>query len=275
MLFHRTRSLLVLLAVFFAAGITRGQDAQQFDGPDKVFQPFGPTDLGTLTDLQFFAPPELHPLDGWIKPNYGPYFSYERIFWSLHQPDHALIGNPAAVDPVSGELLSDSDNSFIHSVFVWGNRYELGYVDCDGYGWETSILKTNTQYNFERDGLTHIGVIDLGSGGVAAQLIVGGSMAFDYINATRMAGVELMKTYRYPQNQENGSFDGSVSASTGFSAPSSGSWPGPTSRMPIRQARPSTLAARFYKRAPTRGRTTSTTSSLRPPANSGSTRPIS
>jgi hypothetical protein len=166
--------------------------------------PFGPTTLGTMTDMQIWAPPDLYPIDGFIKPNTGPYFQYQRLFWSIHQPAHALVGSP---DPLAAGL-SDNDNSFIHATFVWGNIFDFGFMDDCGYGWNCSILKTNDQFNSLHESQTNVGFIN-GPTGTATQItfnapVITGDLQL--LNVTRMAGIDLMKTWRYPQSEKNGGF---------------------------------------------------------------------
>ncbi len=165
--------------------------------------PFGPTSLGTLSDMQIWAPPDLNPIDGFIKPNTGPYFQYQRLYWSMHQPAHALVGSP---DPLAAGL-SENDNSFMHAGFVWGNVFDFGYMDDCDYGWSGSLLKTNDQFNSLQEGQTHVGFIN-GPTGLPIQFSfnAGTAGAVQVLNVTRMTGVELMKTWRYPQSQKNGSF---------------------------------------------------------------------
>jgi hypothetical protein len=166
--------------------------------------PFGPTTMGTLSDMQIWAPPDLNPIDGFIKPDTGPYFQYQRLYWSLHQPSHALVGSS---DPLAAGL-SDNDNSFIHAGFVWGNVFDFGYMDDCGFGWNCSILKTNDQFSSLQEGTTNVGFINgAATPPTAQQLSFTANGGFlQLLNVTRMVGVELMKTWRYPQSQKNGSF---------------------------------------------------------------------
>src|SRR5258708_8215857 len=106
MTFHRTRSgLIVLAATLGAAASARAQAREsaraENDMPppgtqpdhDQILQPFGPVDLGDVKDMQLFAPVEFDRLDGFSKGAVGPFFRYERLYWSIHQPSYALVGS--------------------------------------------------------------------------------------------------------------------------------------------------------------------------------------
>jgi hypothetical protein len=183
MFFLCKRSSLWIAAVLLGAAATAG--AQEF-------QPLGPIGLGDLSDFQLFAPADLSNY-GSFHPNTGPFFQYERLYWSVHQPSYALIGTP--VNP----SLSDNDNQFIGGNFDWGNRFELGYVQDDGYGWLLSILKTNNQQAKPlNEGQTRVGFINATGTPVSVLFSDNETMT----NVTRLTGVELMKTYRYEPDDD-------------------------------------------------------------------------
>src|SRR6202043_1755894 len=124
-------------------------------------QPFGPVEPGNIDDMQLFAPADLSEYGDFPRPNVGPWFQYDRIYWSTHQPK-------AQTFPVN--------NEYMDAAFQWGNRFEIGYMLDDDTGWMTSILKTNYQINNET---------------ITAPPPV-------LENFERMAGIELSKVYRYP-----------------------------------------------------------------------------
>ena len=66
-------------------------------GPNinQAVQPLGPVDAGTVSDAQFFQQPDLTQIGTYPELNYGPYFQYERLYWSLHQPSTTQIGDAA------------------------------------------------------------------------------------------------------------------------------------------------------------------------------------
>jgi hypothetical protein len=167
-------------------------------------QPFGPVPAGNLTDAQLFAPADISTYGDFPRPNIGPWFSYQRVYLSIHQPAYALIGNPS---PVAAGL-SDADNQFIKGGYDWGNRFDLGYMVDENHGWETSILKTNDQISTFDVSQSHIGFLN--STGGAETLTVG--IEKDYKNVTRLTGVELMKVYRYDPDDNWGVWEVSVGA---------------------------------------------------------------
>ena len=97
--------------------------------------------------------------------------------------------------------------------FVWGNRFDIGYVNDNEYGWATSILKTNTQFNtFNSATPTFIYFLNgatLTTTGNPTGIPTndGAGPQFATViatNTTRLAGVELMRTYRYPVAHDGG-----------------------------------------------------------------------
>lgn len=233
------RSWLVGLAVIVGgAAVAQAQEpppvkmiAQQGPNADQSLpiDPIGPLQTGTVADAQLFKEPDLTQIGTYPEMNYGPFFQYERLYWSLHQPPATQIGdaNQAFIDGTP----NDSDTGFMHAGFVWGNRFDLGYVNDENSGWLVSILKTNTQFNTLNEPfmsnvtfinneplvtLPTVGIPSIGGNpGVPGVLTT--SFPFpnyvpaypdiahiEYRNFTRMAGVELMKTYRYPVSHNGG-----------------------------------------------------------------------
>ncbi len=136
----------------------------------QEFQPIGPVQPGDIEGMQLFAPADLSEYGDYPRPNVGPWFQYDRIYWSTHQPKaaFALDGTPL--------------NEYMDAAFQWGNRFELGYMQDDDTGWMTSILKTNYQLN---------------------NLTPNQQQPIQE-NFERMAGIELEKVYRYPTSYDGG-----------------------------------------------------------------------
>jgi Putative beta barrel porin-7 (BBP7) len=236
MLFHRTRSwLIVLAAILGAATNARGQAPESARGEndmpppgtqpdhDQILQPFGPVDRGDIKDMQLFAPVEFDRLDGFSKGAVGPFFKYERLYWSIHQPSFAQVGS---TDPEIVALgLNENTNQFITANFVWGNRFDIGYRMCDGSGWVTSIVKSNTEFSGALDvtNTTTVGFFD--PTGVlpanALQALVGVDLtgvpfpplaAESFIpynplilqNSSRFVGIDLLKSIRYEPEHHGG-----------------------------------------------------------------------
>jgi Putative beta barrel porin-7 (BBP7) len=233
MLLQRTRLWLIMLAALFAAAANaRAQfppfreeppPASEPTHPQEL-QPFGPVDLGDIKDAQIWAPVEFNDQDRFPQGAYGPYFRYERFYYSIHQPGFAQIGSN--VPEIVALGLNESTSGFIKAGFVWGNRFDLGYRQCDNYGWDVSIIKSNLDFGggaIDVPGRTSVGFFD--PTGVlplnALEALVGIDetgvpfpplFAFDFIpysplklqNTSRFTGVELMKTYRYPPGHHGG-----------------------------------------------------------------------
>jgi hypothetical protein len=180
MFFTCKRTWLVVAVTLLGAAAT---------GRAQEFQPFGPIEFGNISDMQLFAPPDLSTY-GDYHPNTGPWFSYERLYWTISHPGYALIGTP------DNPGLSDNSNQFIGSNWVWGNRFEFGYwlESNDDNGWMATVLKTNDQQAKPlMNGITHVGFLN--AAGVPVQVTFPANGEFT--NVTRMTGVELLKTYRY------------------------------------------------------------------------------
>jgi len=248
-----TRSCLVGLAVLFGgATLARAQEPppvrmlaespslprEQGPNLNQAVQPIGPVDAGTVSDAQFFQQPDLTQIGTYPQLNYGPYFQYERLFWSLHQPSTTQIGDAgaSAFNPIFGEgTPNDNNTGFMNAGFVWGNRFDLGYVLDDNTGWAVSILKTNTQFNTLVDSFSTnvtfvnneplVTVNGLGTPSTGQNVTVNpfapGALSnpltipvyqqnfpsfnnLEFRNFTRLTGFELMKTYRYPVTHNGG-----------------------------------------------------------------------
>ncbi len=146
MSFTRMKSWLLLTAIALLGG-TRAE-AQHWT-------PFGPIDW--QSDYNWFAPPDLSQYGNGPSANEGMFFQYDRLIWAVNGPKGTPIGSPAAertvflpTDPAlpfNGDTIvyqNDVSNCFAETEFVWGNRYELGYV-VDDQGWLFSIFHIHTQ----------------------------------------------------------------------------------------------------------------------------------
>jgi hypothetical protein len=226
------RSWLVGLAVLVCgAAVARAQEPPPVrmlaqdpalprdQGPNinQAVQPLGPVDAGTVSDAQFFQQPDLTQIGTYPELNYGPYFQYERLYWSLHQPSTREIGDgPTAIADGSP---NDNNTGFMNAGFVWGNRFDVGYRLEDETGWDVSILKTNTQFNtlidmfptnvtfINNEPLVTIPAVTPPPATIAVPSFVPAYPSLlnaEFHNYTRMVGVELMKSYRYPVQHNGG-----------------------------------------------------------------------
>jgi Putative beta barrel porin-7 (BBP7) len=119
-------------------------------GPRHGLSPFHP--LGFEAPFDWFAPAETSGYGRGPRPHIGYFFSYERLFWSLSAPERAPIGSETgpffSLFPTVGPTV---DNRWIAANGGWGNRFELGYVDTDDYGWLVSVLDHVSQSSYEID----------------------------------------------------------------------------------------------------------------------------
>jgi hypothetical protein len=155
----------LLVAALLLGGATNAH-AQMGQSPvaPEVFAPghwtpFAPVD--TDVDYQWFAPPNLSEY-GCDRPelNEGFFFQYDRLIWAFTRPKNVDIGNeavqrtvtiptgrdvPIGARPTGGIInyVNGLETEFIETEFVWGNRFELGYV-VDDQGWLVSAFHVHT-----------------------------------------------------------------------------------------------------------------------------------
>jgi hypothetical protein len=151
----------------------------------------------------------------------GWWFSYERAFWSLSQPDRSEIGAPPLNLPIipvppffGGDPVQPVDNSFIRAIGAWGNRWEVGYMDNTNYGWFVSVLDhiSQGQYQIVNEPIITFGdpnqlleaflidppdVFDVGQ-------IPGAFRVLEMKSQTILNGVELSREYRAARLHKGG-----------------------------------------------------------------------
>jgi hypothetical protein len=162
MLFARLKLCLVTAVAWAAiAGVN--------SAPAQEWTPFGPSDV--RYDLELFKRPDISAYADWPRPNYGFFFQYERLYWSIDRPRTTDIGlngarqlayesGPVQFDPVGVPALgippqpvsdilrffrNTEDTCFLGADQTWGNRFELGFVEPDDKGWLVSIMNLQTQ----------------------------------------------------------------------------------------------------------------------------------
>ena len=156
MLLARTKTWLMVLAVWASgAAAVFAQPAEP-----SHWSPFGPSSI--RYDLELFKPPDLSTYADWPRPAEGLYFQYERLYYSISQPNRTDVGVPGGTDtalingviqfdptnqPV-GNILETYHNSldtgFLRADQTWGNRFDFGFIE-DGQGWNISILNLQDQ----------------------------------------------------------------------------------------------------------------------------------
>ncbi|MBI3837086.1 MAG: BBP7 family outer membrane beta-barrel protein [Planctomycetia bacterium] len=176
--------------------------------------------------LRLFGPAETSGYGNGPRPHVGYFFSYERLFWSLSKPNLARVGSTTAMEPTVGDFILGAhingqtvDTGFIGATGAWGNRWEVGYIDTDNYGWQASVLDHVSQGQFravknplflldDPNALLHargffpIGIIPIDLGEVPP--------AFSDLtmkNVLVLNGLELMRFYRAPRLHNGGFFE--------------------------------------------------------------------
>lgn len=201
------------------------------DGSDTghpIIEPFKP--VGFEPEFDWFAPAQTSSYGRGQKANIGAFMSYERLYWSIASPEKGYIGSEnVTFDPFfDNTFFPDGpsvDNRFITAHGAWGNRWELGYIDTDDYGWLVSVIDHVSQGSYRvdqnpaitfldpngiTDGFVTVGVkdtdpkqfvvIDVGpTPAIAAQL--------QMKNLTQLNGVELSRFYRARRLHNGGYFE--------------------------------------------------------------------
>ena len=132
-----------------------GSAAFADDSPEygHPFTPFHPVHFEP--DFEMFAPAETSGYGNGPRAKVGYFGSVERVFWSISKPSTASIGSPTAQGFAPGpsglvdQFNSNSaDTGFLLANGAWGNRWELGYMDTDNYGWMVGILDHVSQAQY-------------------------------------------------------------------------------------------------------------------------------
>lgn len=158
----KPRSWLLVTALLLAgASDVLAQPPQSPVAPQRVapghWLPFAPMPE-VETDARWFAEAELSEY-GCDRPdvNEGFFFQYDRLVWAITGPKRTEVGSQEAervlflpTDPTgftnqtSIIYNNDVDTFFIENEWVWGNRFEFGYV-VDDTGWLFSGFHIQTQ----------------------------------------------------------------------------------------------------------------------------------
>jgi len=111
----------------------------------KWINPFHP--VGFEPSWDWFGPAETSSYGNGPRAKIGFFASYERLYWSFAKPIAAEIGSPTEPSPSSLSGLTDNsvNTGWLTAAGAWGNRWELGYVDTDNYGWMVSVLDRVSQ----------------------------------------------------------------------------------------------------------------------------------
>lgn len=193
--------------------------ANDTPGPEKWFNPFHP--VGFEPEFDWFAPTETSGYGRGPRPNIGYFFSYERLYWSMSSPESWPVGSQtppvSLLPPFSSADGPTVDNRWIEAIGGWGNRWEVGYVDTDDYGWLVSVLDhvdqgqyridNNPIIQFADPGLVLDGFVTIG--GIPFEL---GTVPFHFDqirmkNILQLNGVEVSRFYRARQLHSGAFFE--------------------------------------------------------------------
>jgi hypothetical protein len=207
--------------------------------------PFKP--VGFEPEFDWFAPTETSGYGKGPKPNVGYFFSYERLYWSLSKPESAQIGSPTATgagvsfpngvvfntgEPIGIQGIptiytNTIDTSYFTANGAWGNRWEVGYMDTDDYGWMVSVLDhvSQSQYKEHQNAIIQFDdpgnqlegtdgsfVVLLTPPFITLEFVTEGKIPirFDRLqvqNIARLNGVEVTRMYRARQLHSGGWFE--------------------------------------------------------------------
>ena len=124
--------LAAFLVVVSAGMLARGQD----------HEPIG---------MDLFEPADIRPYDNWAQPKDGLFFSFDGLWWHISPPAKTSIGDPTLTPTVF--VGPNLNNSFVEqnsldtsgpSIWKWGDRMELGYVDGH-HGFMFTSFETQSQ----------------------------------------------------------------------------------------------------------------------------------
>ena len=170
-----------------------------------IIEPFHP--VGFEPEFDWFAPAQTSSYGRGQKANIGFFFSFERLYWSLAAPEMAYVGSEGPFPPsVFGSPFPNGpgiDNRFLGASAAWGNRWELGYIDTDDYGWLVSVLDHISQGQYRVDQTPAFFFGDPGgalTGSIDGLFPLGElPYVFDEFrmkNLLQMNGVEISRFYR-------------------------------------------------------------------------------
>jgi len=188
-----------------------------------------------LQGMALFEPADVRPYGNWAKPRNGLFFTFDGLYWHISPPAKTSVGDPTLIPTVyvgptqqDGMPELNSLDTGTGSVWKWGDRMELGYIDGH-HGFMFTSLSTQSQTS-ETYG-THDSVVfndpDLGNGQhyldtvlqtatliPPAEAVIGRTpVNFNSIyvqNKSRLQGLEALYIYRPAQLHEGGNLEFTV-----------------------------------------------------------------
>lgn len=110
----------------------------EYNEPDFV-QPF--TDPLTFnSDFQLFATPDVSTYGGPPPAKIGWFFAYDRQYMTVNRGEQTKLGGDPFARPFDGG-------------WVWGNRFDFGYMTQENHGWSMTWSNIGTGLLFEDDDL--------------------------------------------------------------------------------------------------------------------------
>jgi hypothetical protein len=168
----------------------------------------------------FFEPADVRPYDNWAQPRNGVFFDFDGLYWHISGPAKTSIGDPTLtptvfVGPTLAEsfIETNSLNTPTNSVWKWGDRMELGYIEGHhGFMFTTLSTQSQTQeytavdafvvFNDPAFGPTGQHFLDTelqASSGTTAAIVGETPVNFSQVyvqQKTRLQGVEALYIYR-------------------------------------------------------------------------------
>ena len=135
MLSNRIKLGLAVMLLVFSAGLSaraQNQDPELMGGA-------------------LFEPADVRPYDNWAAPKEGFFFTFDGLYWHISPPNKTQIGSSNSPQVVFvGGVAADNYNEYnsldtsTPSVWKWGDRMELGYVEGH-HGFLFTSLLTESQ----------------------------------------------------------------------------------------------------------------------------------
>ena len=104
-----------------------------------------------LVGLALFEPADIRPYDNWAEQKNGFFFAFDGLYWHISPPAKTSVGDPNLTPTVFvGPALNDayvqtnSVDTSSPSIWNWGDRMELGYIEGH-HGFMFSSLETLSQ----------------------------------------------------------------------------------------------------------------------------------
>ena len=174
-----------------------------------------------------FEPADKRPYDNWAEPRNGLFFTFDGLYWHISPAAKTTIGDPTLTPTVFvGPNLTDafvetnSIDTTAPSIWKWGDRMELGYID-DHHGFMFTSLSTQSQTATTENNSAFVVFNDPAFGPTGshyldtvlqASPLIAGETPVNFnqilvINKSRLAGVEALYMYRMDELHLGGTLE--------------------------------------------------------------------